>query len=92
MTLKTERAILPGVYTSAASVITAVLVAATGIYSGLSLAIYAERDDAPGGVVIGTILMFGSLALGLWIALRQARKPSRSAVDSRHRQSGKRKV
>jgi hypothetical protein len=61
---------------SAARVITGIVVAVTGIYFGLSLAIYAEADDAPGGVVIGTLLMFGSLALGIWIGLRGARKPS----------------
>jgi len=61
---------------SAARLITAIVVAATGIYLGVSLAIYAEADDAPGGVLLGIILMLGSLALGIWIALRRARKPS----------------
>ena len=61
---------------SAARLITAIVVAATGIYLGVSLAVYAEADDAPGGVVLGMILMFGSLALGIWIALRRARKPA----------------
>ena len=62
-------------HTSAARLIAAIVVAATGIYLGVSLAIYADADDAPGGVVLGMILMFGSLALGIWIALRRA-KPS----------------
>lgn len=61
---------------SAAKLITGIVVAAIGIYLGVSLAVYAEADDAPGGVVLGMILMFGSLALGIWIALRRARKPS----------------
>jgi hypothetical protein len=61
---------------SAARLITGIVVAATGIYLGVSLAIYAEADDAPGGVLFGMILMFGSLALGIWIAFRRARKPS----------------
>jgi hypothetical protein len=52
------------------------VVAATGIYLGVSLAVYAEADDAPGGVLIALILMAGSLALGLWIALRRADRPS----------------
>ena len=56
-------------------------VAATGIYLGISLAVYAEADDAPGGVVLAMILMAGSLALGLWIALRRARKPSPKTGD-----------
>jgi len=61
---------------SAARLITAIVVAATGIYLGVSLAVYAEADDAPGGVLLGMILMLGSLALGIWIAFRRARKPS----------------
>jgi hypothetical protein len=56
--------------------ITGIVVAATGIYLGVSLALYAEADDAPGGVLLGMILMVGSLALGIWIALRRARKRS----------------
>jgi membrane protein DedA with SNARE-associated domain len=63
-------------YKAAARLITAIVIAATGIYLGVSLAIYAERDDAPGGVVLGMLLIFGSLALGIWLALRRARKPS----------------
>jgi membrane protein DedA with SNARE-associated domain len=51
--------------------VTAVLVALTGIYFGLKLAVFAEKDDSPGGVMIGVAIMFGALSLGLWIALRQ---------------------
>ena len=58
---------------SPARLLTAIVVAATGIYLGVRLAVYAEGDDAPGGVVIGMIMMLGSLALGLWIAFRRAR-------------------
>ena len=61
---------------SALRLITGIVVAATGIYLGVSLAAYADADDAPGGVVLGMILMAGSLALGIWIAFRRARKPS----------------
>ena len=56
--------------------IMAVLVAATGIYASYRLVVYADRDDAPGGMVIGTALMFGFLALGIWIARRRAGKSS----------------
>ena len=63
--------------TSAARVITAIIVAAVGIYFGARLGAYAEADDAPGGVVIAALLVLGSLTLGIWIALRPARKPSR---------------
>ena len=58
---------------SAARLIAAIVVAATGIYLAVKLAIYAEADDAPGGVLIGMILGLGSLALGAWIALRRPR-------------------
>jgi hypothetical protein len=61
-------------HVSAARTITAILVAATGSYAGYTLAVYAEADDSPGGVVIGTILILGSLALATWIALRRAGK------------------
>jgi hypothetical protein len=61
-------------YSTAARLV-AVVVAAIGIYFSLRLAVYADKDDAPGGVVIGVAMMFGFLALGLWLALRE-RKPS----------------
>ena len=64
---------------SAARLVSATLIAATGIYFGLRLAVYAEADDAPGGVVMGVLLMFGSLALGVWIALRPPHTPPRSS-------------
>jgi hypothetical protein len=61
---------------SAARLVTASLVAAGGIFAGALLGRYAEADDAPGGVVIAALLIIGSVALALWIALRPARKPS----------------
>ena len=61
---------------SALRLLAGIVVAATGIYLGVLLAVYAEADDAPGGVLLGMLLMAGSLALGLWIALRRGRKPS----------------
>ena len=61
---------------SAARLIAAVLVAATGIYASYRLIVYADRDDAPGGMVIGAALMLGSLLLGIWIARRRVNKPS----------------
>jgi membrane protein DedA with SNARE-associated domain len=63
---------------SAARLITAVVVAATGVCLGVSLAIYSEKDDAPGGVLIAMILMLGSVALGIWIARRGARTAAES--------------
>jgi membrane protein DedA with SNARE-associated domain len=59
--------------TSAARLITAIIVAATGIYLGVKLGVYAEADDAPGGVVIAGLLILGSLALGIWIVLRRGK-------------------
>ena len=53
--------------------VTAVLVAIAGIYFGLKLAVYADKDDLPGGMMIGVAIMFGALSLGLWIALRQTK-------------------
>jgi hypothetical protein len=61
---------------SAARLITAIVIAASGIYFGLRLAVYADKDDSPGGMMIGVLLMFGALSLGLWIALRRTREPS----------------
>ncbi len=58
--------------------IAAIVVAATGIYLGIKLGIYAEADDAPGGVLIALLLMLGSLALGAWIALRRGRTTAES--------------
>ena len=56
-----------------ARLVTAALVAITGIYFGLKLAVYAGKDDSPGGMVIGVAIMFGALSLGLWIGLRQTK-------------------
>jgi hypothetical protein len=57
---------------SASRLVTAVL-AIAGIYFGLKLAVYADKDDSPGGMMIGVAIMFGALSLGLWIALRQTK-------------------
>ena len=62
--------------TSVARLVTAVVIAAIGIYFGIKLGMYAEADDAPGGVVIAMLLALASLALAGWIAFRQPRKPS----------------
>ena len=51
-------------------VTTAVVVAAAGIYYGLKLALYAEKDASPGGVLIGVLLMFLATGFGLWLGLR----------------------
>ena len=65
--------------TSPARLITGIVVAAVGIYLAIRLAIYAEADDAPGGVLIAMLLVLGSLALGYWIAFRRGRTTAESA-------------
>ena len=44
---------------------------AIGLVLGVRLISYSDADDAPGGVVIGALLIFGALALGARIALRK---------------------
>ena len=55
---------------SPARLIAGIAVAAIGIYLSVRLAVYAEADDAPGGVMIAMLLMLASVALGAWIARR----------------------
>jgi hypothetical protein len=38
---------------------------------GVALARYAEADDAPGGVVIGWVLVVGAVALGVKALLQR---------------------
>ncbi len=40
-------------------------------YSGVTLARYAEADDAPGGVVMGWVVVMGAVALGARAFLRR---------------------
>jgi hypothetical protein len=44
--------------------ITTLFVALVIAYGGVTLARYAEADDAPGGVVIGWVIIIGAVALG----------------------------
>ena len=56
------------------SVLTLVIalgIVAIGLYFGVSLIRYSEADDAPGGVVIGYLLILGALLLGGWTARRK---------------------
>jgi len=46
------------------------------MYASYRLIVYADRDDAPGGMVIGAALMIGFLALGVWIARPREQKRS----------------
>ena len=61
---------------SAARLIAAIVIAATGIFLGVSLSRYADADDSPGGMLIGMLLVLGSLVLAIWVALhRSANRP-----------------
>jgi hypothetical protein len=51
----------------------AVAIAVIGISLGVWLAVYSEADDAPGGVLIGILLMVISVALAISIVRRGAR-------------------
>ena len=43
---------------------------------GIPLARYADRDDAPGGVVIAALLMLGAAALAMWIVNQRPQSSS----------------
>ena len=51
--------------------ITMLLIALVIAYSGVTLARYAEADDAPGGVVMGWVLVVSAVALGARAFLRR---------------------
>ena len=55
------------------------IVAAIGVYGSYTLIAYADRDDAPGGMVIGAALMFGSVLLGTLIARPRRKQPPSNA-------------
>jgi hypothetical protein len=48
-----------------------VLAVATMAALGGALAVYAEYDDSPGGVLIGFFLIIGAVALGVMAAQRR---------------------
>ena len=56
---------------SVARLATALVIAIIGVASGVLLMQYSELDDAPGGVVLGAVLVVGALALGVWTARRK---------------------
>ena len=52
-------------------IIATLLAALTIAAGGVLLAGYAEADDAPGGVVIGWVLVLGAAGLGATTVLRR---------------------
>jgi len=44
---------------------------------GIPLARYAENDDAPGGVVIGFLIMVGGAVLAIWIVSQRPKSGAR---------------
>jgi len=46
------------------SVIPTIAIAVAIAALGVALAVYAEADDAPGGVLIGMLMVAGAFALG----------------------------
>jgi hypothetical protein len=61
---------------SPARLIFAIIVAAIGIFAAVLLALYAEADDAPGGVLLAVFVTAISVALGACIALRRVHPSS----------------
>jgi hypothetical protein len=55
----------------------ALVVMLAGAAIAIPLGRYAERDDAPGGVVIASMLFLGAAALAMWIVYprQESRKP-----------------
>jgi hypothetical protein len=59
--------------------VTGAVVAAIGVYGSYTLIAYADRDDAPGGMVVGAALMFGSVLLGILIGRPRVKQPHSNA-------------
>jgi hypothetical protein len=53
---------------SVARLVLALALVAIGGALGVALIRYSEADDAPGGVVIGALLIVGAVALGVRMA------------------------
>jgi hypothetical protein len=69
---------------SLANLILAVAIAAVGVFSGLLLMSYSGADDAPGGVLLGILLVVGALATSVRTARRASDgSPARQTADER---------
>lgn len=66
-------------------VMTAMGLVVLGIVIAVPLILYSEADDAPGGVLMGILLMIGAAALGLKVVLgNPAGSPSHGRIDERY--------
>lgn len=57
--------------TPVGNLVLALCFVAIGVALGVALIRYSEADDAPGGVVIGMLLIAGAVALGVRTARRR---------------------
>jgi len=48
------------------------LIMAIGAATTIPLYRYADRDDAPGGMVIAVVIFLGAAALATWVVSRRA--------------------
>jgi hypothetical protein len=56
-----------------------------GVAVAVPLILYSEADDAPGGVLIGILLIIGAAALGFKVVLRNPTgAPSHGIIDDRY--------
>jgi len=47
-------------------------IVAIGMYGGVTLIRYSDADDAPGGMVLGALVVIGAIALGVFTARRRS--------------------
>jgi len=62
-------------HTPAGKWVSALVVLVIGSAIAIPLGGYAERDDAPGGVLIAFLIFVGEVALAIWI-VKQRPEPS----------------
>jgi hypothetical protein len=71
--------------TTVTNVLMALGLVVLGVVTAVPLILYSEADDAPGGVVIGMLLIIGAAALGFKVLLRNPTgSPNRGMIDDRY--------
>lgn len=63
---------------SATDFVTALAIPAMGALGGAAV-VFSEFDDAPGGILVGYLLILGAVALSIRAAKRRRSGPSRTA-------------